>query len=126
LDPELVVAFLAAMKINESTGQVISYTHIQKFNDAIKFGCKKTNLLLPRGYNARVETFLNEYKNECGSARKKGIKDDHEADPMCFDLYKMICNWAVLDDDLMCWVYQVLCGSVLVGQQMWKYWACTI
>ena len=76
-----VKAFLAHKKKKEN-GKTCSHVQLRKFHDAILFGAKKANEQLPKAYYEEMEKYLDAFKKETVEARKDGMLDEQEADPI--------------------------------------------
>jgi hypothetical protein len=108
LNPQVIKAFLSANKYKPGAfttdGKAImySYTHIQKYHDAILFGAFRSKQFLPQNYILEIKTFLDSKKKETTKAKKRGEVEEHEADPISFELYRLLCG------DIYTWAYTVV------------------
>lgn len=107
LNPTMVKAFLASKKI-KSNGKTASHSHLRKYHDAILWGAKIANQPLPPSYYMDIEKFLDSFKKETAKAKKEGNTDEHEADPISWTLYQLICGWALKRGNIFVWVWTVL------------------
>ncbi len=48
------------------------------------------------------------YKKEHAGAKKEGIVDEREADPINGNLFTLICSWAVEEMNILIWVFSLL------------------
>lgn len=114
LNPEVIKSFLSDNKYKPDSytmdGNPImySYTHIQKYHDAILFGAFRAKRCLSQKYLLEIKTFLDSKKKETTKAKKKGEVEEYEADPISFELYRLLCNYAINDGDIFTWAYTVV------------------
>ena len=66
-------------KIN---GKTASHVQIRKYNDAIIYGAKEAKQRLPIIYYEEMEKFLGAFKKETMTAKKDGMLDEQDADPI--------------------------------------------
>ena len=101
-----MIAFLMHVKIKPN-GKLLSYTNVRKFKDAILWGAKITDTLLPMSFHQQMERFLNSYKKEEVQAKKIGNVDERSADPIPVSLYKLILEWTIDNDNVFAWFWTV-------------------
>lgn len=96
-----------------------SFDHLRKYHDAILFGANRARQKLPAGYGQEMKAFLDSLKKRNARAKKEGIVEEKQADPISLPLYKLICRWAIQTGDTFFWAFTVLlwncmarCGNV--------------
>lgn len=110
LNPNFVISFLNEVKHlkGKREGKFRSYDDMRKYRDAIKSGvtveCRKGERL-PAAFDREIEKYLRAYKKEYQSEKKNGMAESKDADPITFELYTLICLWAVEDGNIfvLCW-----------------------
>jgi len=107
LNVQMVKAFLATKK-KKPNGKTCSHIQLRKYYDAILFGAKKANQQLPQSYFEEMERFLNAFKKEMVGARKDGMLDEQEADPISWVLFRLILEWALVEQNIFLWVFSLL------------------
>ena len=107
LNSKFLKAFVAS-KTKKTSGKTSSYDHIRKYFDAVQWGAKESGALLPVSFFQAKEKFLAAFKKQVAGEKKKGNLDEKEADPIPFDLFELICTWAVSEGNVMLWVWTVL------------------
>ena len=90
---------------------------LQKYYDAVLFGAKKANKHLPQSYYEEMEKFLNAFKKETAAAKKGGMLDEQDADPISWVLFQNILQWALVEQSIFLWVFSLL---------QWHFMACSI
>ena len=76
LNVDFVLAFFAATKKkDDGSNNIYSYVHFRKYNDAILFGARTLGHNLPSIYFTEIDKFLNSYRKEVQSAKKRGQSD---------------------------------------------------
>lgn len=107
LNSKFLKAFVAT-KAKKASGKTSSFDHIQKFFDAVQWGAKEANSLLPVSFYQAKEKFLTAYKKQVANAKRKGNTDENEADPIPISLYQLICSWSVKEGNVMLWIWTIL------------------
>jgi hypothetical protein len=107
LNVQMVKAFLAT-KTTKENGRTSSHVHIRKYNDAILHGSKEAKEDLPINYYTEMEQFLASFKKETVKAKKDGMLDEHEADPIPYALYRLILQWSLGSKNVLVWVFSIL------------------
>ena len=106
----LNIKFLKAFVATETkkpSGKTSSYEHIPKYFDAVQWGAKEADCLLPVLFYQAKEKFLAAFKKKVANT-KKGNTDETESDPIPIDLYQLICTWAVKEGNIMLWIWTIL------------------
>ena len=101
LNVDVTKAFLAKKKYkkNKFTSERkpihYSYSHIRKYHDAILFGSHRAKVSLPEIYELEMIGYLDSTKKEKTGAKKRGQLDEKDADPISFELYRLLCKLAI-------------------------------
>ena len=104
LNVKMVKAFLADKK-TKSNGRTSSHSQLRKYNDAILWGAKSIRNALPISYYQEMEVFLSAFKNETAVAKKDGMLDEREADPIPRPLFRLR---SLAESNLFVWVFTIL------------------
>jgi hypothetical protein len=107
LNVGMVKAFLAFKKRKEN-GKCSSHVQLRKYNDAILWGAKTSQQRLPLSYYEAMEKFLVAFKKETTLAKKDGMLDEQEADPISWTLFRKILQWALDRKNIYLWVFSIL------------------
>jgi len=107
MNVKMIKAFLAHKK-TKANGKTSSHVQLRKYNDAIIFGAKSANQRLPQGYYEEMEKYLGAFKKETMSAKKDGMLDEQEADPISRTLFRMILQWGLQEKNVFLWVFTIL------------------
>jgi hypothetical protein len=86
----------------------LSHVHIRKYNGSIFHGSKEAKEKLPLTYYTEMEQFLASFKKATVKAKKDGMLDEHEADPIPYALYHLILQWSLGSKNILVWVYSIL------------------
>ena len=119
LNVEITKAFLATKKYhpNKLTRQGkrvhYSFSHLRKFYDAVLFGSYRAKVALPAQYELEMKTYLDSIKKEKTVAKKKGETEQREADPIPFELYRLICQLCIATGNIFGWCFTVLQWSCM-------------
>jgi hypothetical protein len=112
INVDIVLAFLAAQKVLTSkrqNGKFRTHGDMQKFGNAIQFGAREANQVLPESYYTKVVyDFFPAYKKETVQKKIAGEMDSKDSDPITFPLYRLICQWALRTGNVFLWVFTVL------------------
>ena len=92
MHPDIIKAFMATKKVKrfklpksysaqvralqrnpEQKDRIMSYEHIRKFHDAMLFGASEKGVNLSGTYLIEMKKFLDNYKKEVASKKKKGL-----------------------------------------------------
>jgi hypothetical protein len=84
------------------------FAHQRKYHDAILWGAKKVRLEFPAGYRQQMKDYLDTLAKEKTKAKEKGQVDEQEADPITFELFKKLCQWALESGNIMVWAFTIL------------------
>jgi hypothetical protein len=107
LNVEVIKAFMSVHKTKEN-GKHCSQVNIRKYHDALQWGAEEIRQVLPQPYFVEMDAFLDASKKEVVTHRRSGNLDEHEADPISFPLYRLICEWALETGNVFLWVWTVL------------------
>jgi hypothetical protein len=55
-----------------------------------------------------MEKFLGAFKKETTTAKKEGMLDEQEANPILQTLFRLILQWALAQKNIFIWVYTIL------------------
>ena len=112
LPVQIVKAFIAASKIKsiDSNGveTYYSFDQLRKYKDAILYGAKRAKYALTPQFKQELKVFIDSLKKESQKAKKEGKVDEHEADPITFQLYQEICKTAIKKGNAFLWCFTVL------------------
>ena len=103
-----VLKVFVATKTTKPNGKTASFKNIRKYFDAVQWGAKEMNALLPVSFYQAKEKFLTAFKKRVASKKGKGNMDENEADPIPMDLYKLISTWAVKEGNVMLHTWTLL------------------
>jgi hypothetical protein len=103
----MIKAFLAFKKQKEN-GKCSSHVQLRKYNDAILWGAKTCHQRLPLSYYEEMDKFLVAFKKETTMAKKDGMLDEQEADPITWTLFRKILQWALDRKNIYLWVFSIL------------------
>lgn len=107
LNVEMFKAFLASRKVKIS-GKTTCHDHLRKYKDAVLWGAGQAGVDLPSTFYSEMEKFLHSFKKETRKAKKDGLLDEQEADPIPFTLFRQLLKWAVDGSNMFLWVYTIL------------------
>jgi hypothetical protein len=107
LNVEMIKAFLGFKKRKEN-GKCSSHVQLRKYNDAILWAAKTSHQRLPLSYYEEMDKFLVAFKKETTIARKDGMLDEQEADPITWTLFRKILQWALERKNIYLWVFSIL------------------
>ena len=109
LNVDFVLAFFAGTKKKKDrSGNIYSYVHFRKFNDAIFFGARTLGHNLPTTYFTEMDKFLNSYRKEVQSAKKRGQTDEQTAEKIPHTLLCLFLGWALKESNIFVWVWSIL------------------
>jgi hypothetical protein len=103
----MIKAFLAYKKRKEN-GKCSSHVQLRKYNDAILWAAKTSHERLPLLYYKEMDKFLVAFKKETTMAKKDGMLDEQEADPITWTLFRKILQWALDRKNIYLWVFSIL------------------
>ena len=72
-----------------------SYSHIRKYHDTILFGSHRAKVPIPEIYELEILGYIDSTKKEKTGAMKRGELDEKDADPITFELYRLLCKLAI-------------------------------
>ena len=107
LNSKFLKAFIS-MKVVKTNGKTCSYDNIRKYFDAVQFGAKEADILLPIAFYKDKDKFLLSFKKQVAKAKGSGEVDEKEADPIPMSLFVLICTWAVGEGNLLVWAWSIL------------------
>ena len=119
INVEVIKAFLSKKKYhpNKTTrdGKPVhySFSHLRKFQDAILFGAHRAKVPLPEVYEMEMKSYIDSIKKEKTKAKKRGETDEREADPISFELYSLLCKYAIEKGDMFVWAFTVMQWSCM-------------
>jgi hypothetical protein len=97
-----------AFKKRKENGKCSSHVQLRKYNDAILWGAKTSRQRLPLSCFEEMEKFLVAFKKETTVAKRDGMLDEQEADPISWGLFRKILQWAVERKNIHLWVFSIL------------------
>ena len=103
----MIKAFLAFKKRKEN-GKCSSHVQLRKYNDAILWGPKTSHQRLPLSYYEEMERLLVAFKKETTVAKKDGMMDEQEVNPITWTLFRKILQWALDRKNIFLWVFSIL------------------
>jgi hypothetical protein len=103
----MIKAFLAFKKRKEN-GKCSSHVQLRKYNDAILWAAKTSHERLPLSYCKEMDKFLVAFKKETTMAKKDGMLDEQEADPITWMLFQKILQRALERKNIYLWVFSIL------------------
>ena len=107
LNVQMVKAFLAHKK-KKPNGKTCSHVQLWKYNDAILFGANKAKKCLPQAYYEEMEKYLVAFKKETATAKKDGMLDEQEADPISWVLFQNMLQWSLEEQNVYLWAFSLL------------------
>ena len=102
LNSKFMLHFFVSFKIKKDSG-LSSVENLRKYRDAIVWGSKVVGKFLPKEFYESTDSFITGYKKEYAKAKKQGKVEDSAADPITFNLYKLILEWAVDSNNILVW-----------------------
>ena len=76
-----IVYFLGCIKVKKD-GKLCDVGNLRKFKDAVQWGAREKEELLPSSFFTLLEPFLGAYKKEWVVQKKLGNTEDKSADPI--------------------------------------------
>ena len=104
LNHNFFLHFLMANK-KKVRGKYKSLEDLRKFKDAIQWGAATLNVQVPTQFFIMWDKFKRAYKNEHAAAKKKGLVDEHAADPIPYQLYSLILEYAIEENNIFVWFW---------------------
>ena len=77
-----------------------SYDDMRKFRDAIRNGAKLRGEALPADFERQMDQYLAAYRKEYVKEKHKGNVESKDADPITFELYRLLLKWAAEDGNI--------------------------
>lgn len=111
--PEIMQTYLSgSMQYKDEEKQMkYTYDHLRKYHDAV-LKCSEysppPHNKLPPSYAKEMKPYLKNLKTELNKAKSDGKVAEKDADPICFALYEVLCQWAVSTGNIFVWVFLVL------------------
>ena len=62
----------------------------------------------PEVYEVEIQSYLESIKKEKTKAKKRGKLEDTEVDPISFELYRILCKYAIDTGDIFLWAYTIV------------------
>ena len=90
-----------------------SYSHLRKYYDSVLFGAYRAKVALPEIYEMEMQGFLDSVKKEKVKAKKRGEVEEKEADPISFELYRLLCKYAINAGNIFVWAFTVVQWSCM-------------
>ena len=87
---------------------MFSNSNLRKYKDAILWGSSEANQPLPYSFYNEIGKFFKLFKKETKKAAKDGLLDFHEADPIWWNIFYFILQWALDKGSIFIWVFSVL------------------
>ena len=103
LNFKFVAMFLLDQKIvktGKKKGKFVGSRNMGKFRDAIKAGAKLRNEKIPDQFMSQMDQHLEAYKKEHSQEKQKGNTESKDADPITFELYRLLLKWAAEDGNI--------------------------
>ena len=118
LNVAIIKAFLSEKKVKERApnGEILiltSFSHIRKYDDAIKWAAKVSKTELPRNYYREMDAYISAYEKEYAEGKKEGKADERNADPITSTLFQLICQWAVNARNIYVWVFSLCMWNLM-------------
>lgn len=107
LNEIFVLHFLVSTKW-KSENKLKSVDDLRKYKDAIMWGAKQDDALLPVKFYEMFDNFLAGYKKEWTVAKKHGNVDEMAADPIPVSLFRLLLKWALDANNLFVWFWTLL------------------
>ena len=63
---------------------------------------------LPTEYWEETDKFKTSYKKEYADAKKDGRVEENDAEPITADLFRLMCQWALEENNVYVWVFGLL------------------
>jgi hypothetical protein len=111
INADLMLAFFADHKVltgKKKEGKFRSESDMKKFSHSILFGAREARKALPVDYHVKVDDFMKAYKKETVTKKTEGKMDNEDSDPILFPLYRLICQWALQNNNVFIWVFTLL------------------
>ena len=92
---KLIKGFLSEKKVKtrDEDGNVLVYngfSHVSKYDDAIKSGAKRAGENLSSEYFNQMDTFIRAFKKEHTAGKSEGKTEERDADPITCVLFHFI------------------------------------
>ena len=111
--PDIMQTYLSGSMQYKDKEKNMKYTydHLRKYHDAV-LKCSEysppPHNKLPSSYAREMKPYLKNLKTELNKAKSDGKVAEKDADPICFALYEVLCQWAVSTGNIFVWVFLVL------------------
>jgi hypothetical protein len=119
LNVDIIKAFMSKKKYHptkrtsDNKPVHYSFSHLRKFQDAILFGAHRAKVPLPEIYEMEMKSYIDSIKKEKTKAKKRSEVDERVADPINFELYRMLCKFAIERGDMFLWAFTVVQWSCM-------------
>ena len=91
----MIQAFSALKKRKDNGKWCSSRSQLRKYDDAILCSTKISHQRLPLSYYEQMEKLLAAAKKETTVAKRDGMLDEQEANPITWTLFAKILQWAL-------------------------------
>jgi hypothetical protein len=88
-------------------GKLKSKEDIRKYKNAIEWGAEMAGERLSSKCIEEMDKFVRSYRKQHTDAKKKGEIDDNSADPIPLPLFKLICLWALQENNMFVWFWTI-------------------
>jgi hypothetical protein len=106
---DIFKAFLSSTKvkkIDDDGNEILkSPEDLRKYGDAVMWGAQIAGQRLPTEYYEEMDRFKASYKKEYAGAKKDGPIEENEAEPITAKLFRLICQWALEENNVYVWVF---------------------
>ncbi|KAL7541385.1 hypothetical protein ACHAXR_011858 [Thalassiosira sp. AJA248-18] len=109
---DIFKAFLSQTKVrwvdDEGNEILKSPEDLRKYGDAVKWAAEMAGQMLSRTYYHEMDKWKASYKKEYAQAKKAGRVEENEADPITAKLFRLMCKWAIEENNVFLWVFSLL------------------
>lgn len=108
---DILKAFLSSNKVKRiEDGNVFlkSPEDLRKYGDAIRWGAEMAGQMLSTEYYHEMDKFKASYKKEYAQAKKDGRVEENDAEPITSNLFRLMCQWAIEENNVYVWVFGLL------------------
>lgn len=88
-------------------GQLKSREDIRKYKNAVVWGAAMAKVQLDPDVENAMTEFVRSFRHQYTNAKKKGEVEEKSADPIPSPLYKLICQWALEESNIMVWFWTI-------------------
>ena len=118
LNVQFVLNYLNSRQIKDD-GKYRTHGDLRKDNNAILWGAKIREEQLSSDFHEKIEQYLGAFKKLETTEKQNGNVETNEADPISFDLYRLLCKWCAEEGNIYSLFWTVTqwnciarCGSV--------------